>query len=534
MSGKTASLIINPRTGENVARLQDILAVLWAAGWKTKVKLKEYGKHGMHLAHAAALEGRDIIIAYGGDGTLNQIVNGVMSVKGHKSAVGILPGGTVNVWAGEIGVPFDPVKAALTLVSSRIRKVDVGRIEVYSITFPGEEPTLVTSRAKKKVLKESSKVRHHFLLMAGLGIDAAIMGGVSRPLKYRIGPLAVGLSAAREISEQHAFPIEIESIDADQSNKVLWKGEAMQVVVGNTRRYAGFVEITSDASIDDGMLDLRIITMGDPFTTMQQLSSLLLRQKLDTTTAEYLRAPHLRLTVPANVPFQVDGSSVLLKDYLSSADYARLQMLTDPSKARITYQLDALPRALDVAIPYTYNGELFERALQHTHAGDEFHMLNGKVLHPEFFSQKSQQPAETTLQQYTATVETKPASQLANDGLQRVQAAKPEEEVSKEIPDFINLLLQDGRRVTVFGKVSDSNREQTFIIAGSAHDPITDERRPVALVVNAHTTLLNRNGRYITDVAKVVGELEEGELVVVEGKSSKRGVITCNILKVDR
>ena len=530
MSGKTASLIINPRTGENVARLQDILAILWAADWKTKIELKEYGKHGMQLAHKAALNERDIVIAYGGDGTLNQIVNGVMSVKGRKSVVGILPGGTVNVWAGEIGVPLDPVKAALTLVSSQIRKVDVGRIEVHSITFPGEEPILIASRAKKKVMKESSKVRHHFLLMAGLGIDAAIMGGVSKPLKYRIGPLAVGLSAAREIPEQRSFPIEIASVDADSPNKVLWKGEAMQVVVGNTRRYAGVVEITPDASIDDGILDLRVITMGDPLTTMQQLSSLLLRQKLDTTPAEYFRAPHLRLTVPATVPFQVDGSPVVLKDYLSAADYSRLQMLADPSKATITYQLDALPKALDVAIPYTYNGELFEHALKHTHAGDEFRMPNGKVIHSGLFSQKSQHPAETTLQQYTAAVETTPESQLVDNGMQSAQATKPEEEVSK--PDFIDTLLQNGRRVTVFGKVPDPNREQTFIIAGSVHNPVTDERRPVALVVNAHTRLLNHDGQPIADVSKAVGELGEGELVFVEGKSSKRGVIACSTLLV--
>ncbi|MBA2680983.1 MAG: YegS/Rv2252/BmrU family lipid kinase [Ktedonobacteraceae bacterium] len=526
MSGKTASLIINPRTGENVARLQGVLAVLSAAGWKTKIELKEYGKHGMQLAHKAAQNESDVVIAYGGDGTLNQIVNGVMSVKGHKSAVGILPGGTVNVWAGEIGVPLDPVKAALTLVSSRMHKVDVGRIGVYALTFPGEEPILVANRAKKKMLKESSKVRHHFLLMAGLGIDAAIMGGVSKPLKYRIGSLAVGLSAAREIPEQRSFPIEVESVDGDVPTKVLWKGEAMQVVVGNTRRYAGVVEITPDASIDDGVLDLRVITMGDPLTTMQQLSSLLLRQKLDTTTAEYFRAPHLRLTVPAHVPFQVDGSPVSLKDYLSSADYTRLQTLADPSKVTITYQLDALPKALDVAIPYTYNGELFEHALKHTYAGEEFRLPDGKVLRAGLFSQKSGEPAETTLQQYTTAVETTPESQLADDGIQKAQATKPEEEVSKELPDFVDRLLQNGQRVTVFGKVPDPNREQTFIIAGSVHNPITDERKPVAIVVNAHTTVLNRDGQSITDVAKTVGELGEGKLVVVEGKSSKRGAIS--------
>ena len=57
--------------------------------------------------------------------------------------------------------------------------------------------------------KASSKGKQHFLLMAGLGIDAAIMGHVSKPLKYRIGPLAVGLAAAEELPRQHPFPIEI-------------------------------------------------------------------------------------------------------------------------------------------------------------------------------------------------------------------------------------------------------------------------------------------------------------------------------------
>ncbi len=522
MSGKTVSLIINPRTGENVAKLRDILAVLSAADWKTKIALKEYGKHGMKLAHDAATREQDFIVAYGGDGTLNQVVNGVMSAKNNKSVVGIMPGGTVNVWAGEIGVPLEPVKAALAFVNSQVRKVDVGRIEVYSVTFPGEEPILVAPKAKKKLAKESSKVRHHFLLMAGLGIDAAIMGGVSKPLKYRIGPLAVGLSAAKEMTEQRSFPIEIQSFDADLPQKMLWKGEAMQVVVGNTRRYAGVVEITPDAYIDDGMLDVRVITMGDPLTTMQQLSSLLLRQKLDTTSSEYLRAAHLCITVPATVPFQVDGSSVKLKDFLHAADYAKLQKLADPSKVMITYRLDALPKALDVAIPYTYNDELFARAAAHKHAGEELHRPDGKEVHEKALSHEGQTPLESALQQYTAAVETKPASQL-NAGSEK--EILTEEEVSKEVPDFINELLQKGRKVTVVGKVPNPAQDHTFIVAGSITNPATDERRPIAIMVNANTTFLNRMGRSMSDVSAIVGELGEGKQIVVEGKMGKRGAI---------
>ena len=122
MKCKTAFLIINPRLGKNVAKLADLIAVFAAAGWKTDTALKEFGGHTMELAKDAAEAGYDLVMGYGGDGTLNQVVNGVMAAKGSRSIVGVLPGGTANVWAHEIGMPEDPVKASLTLINSQVRK----------------------------------------------------------------------------------------------------------------------------------------------------------------------------------------------------------------------------------------------------------------------------------------------------------------------------------------------------------------------------------------------------------------------------
>ena len=76
------------------------------------------------------------MIGYGGDGTLNQVVNGVMAAKRRRSVVGLIPGGTANVWAHEIGLPDDPVKAALLLINSEGRKVDLGHVEVDSLHLP--------------------------------------------------------------------------------------------------------------------------------------------------------------------------------------------------------------------------------------------------------------------------------------------------------------------------------------------------------------------------------------------------------------
>src|SRR4029077_4077160 len=136
MKCKRAYLIINPRLGENVAKLTDLIAVFSAAGWKTDTGLKEFGGHTRQLARDAADAGYDLVIGYGGDGTLNQGVNGVMAAKRRRSIVGVIPGGTANVWAHEIGLPEDPVKASLLLINSEGRKVDLGHVEVDSLPLP--------------------------------------------------------------------------------------------------------------------------------------------------------------------------------------------------------------------------------------------------------------------------------------------------------------------------------------------------------------------------------------------------------------
>src|SRR5436305_9660933 len=99
MHHQRVCLVINPRDGQNLSKLTGILAVFAAAGWHTDIVLKEYGGHTMELATNAATRGYDQVIAYGGDGTLNQVVNGLMNAKKYTSRVGTIPDRTVNKWA---------------------------------------------------------------------------------------------------------------------------------------------------------------------------------------------------------------------------------------------------------------------------------------------------------------------------------------------------------------------------------------------------------------------------------------------------
>src|SRR2546423_3788612 len=205
MHGKRASLIVNLRSGRTVVRVPEMVAVLTAAGWKTDICLKEYSGETLPLAEQAARDGHDLVIGYGGDGTINAVVNGVLYAGG-KSIVGDIPGGTFNEWAGETNIPRDPVKAALALVDSVTCKIALGFFQVTDLAVPAhamrhdqseseenEEAEQAGKRGETgeteeihEKPKKAGKRRQYFLLHAGIGIDAAIMAHINKPLSTRL------------------------------------------------------------------------------------------------------------------------------------------------------------------------------------------------------------------------------------------------------------------------------------------------------------------------------------------------------------
>jgi len=480
MKHRTALLIIHPRAGKNVAKLADLLAVFSAAGWRTDIALREFGGHTLQLAREAAEAGYDLVIGYGGDGTLNQVVNGVMAAKGHRTMVGVLPGGTANVWSHEIGMPQDAVQAALLLVNSAERKVDLGHVEVDAL--PGEPGT--TDRPEAGPAATGS--RHHFLLMAGLGIDAAILRRVSPTLKRKIGTAAVALAAVRELPARHGFPLEIRSSGAGEEERVLWRGDALQVIVGNTRRYGNIAELTPEARIDDGVLDVCVITAGDPLTTIGQILATLLRRKPRSGPSEYFQGAHFSMTVPASVGLQLDGSRVKRKDCVAARDRMTHRQEADPDAVLVTYRFDVMPRVLRVVIPCTYDGPLFEDGAGTADApaaGDD---------HPD----------------------------RAAAGAERGGSGNGHHPMGQQ---QLDALLARGRRVTVVAVGPNPLRKGASIVAGGITERRTGESRPVAVRIDHDTTLLGSEGEHLA--AGVAAGLPAGGVIVVDGRRSKRGVI---------
>ena len=492
MKSKKACLVINPHAGQNVTKIADLIAVLSAAGWSTEIAIKEYGGHSMELAARAAKANYDLVIGYGGDGTVHQVLNGVMTSRKRSSIIGVIPGGTVNVWAAEIGVPNDPVQAALTLCNSEARKVDIGHIEVQGLSFPGTSQDDQEQRREKKrkqlhnkVVKGTTKANQHFLLMASLGFDAAVMEHVSKDLKYRVGRLAVGLSGAEELHRQHPFPVEIRVGGTKQEEEKVWKGEAFQVIVGNTRRYGVPVQFTPNAYLDSGLLEVCVIKAGNTLTTLEQIASLLFRHRPDNATAEYFDGASITISVPASIALQLDGSPTRLKDYLNKSDRDALQRAENADQVMVTYRFDAMPRAVQVAIPSTYDGALFEKPLAEEK--------------PKVPSHK--QKAEGHLQQDLDHVE----------------------EAPHESREQIATLLADGHQVTVKGVASQSQKQHTYIIAGTVPHQMTGDTTPVALCVDESVTISRHSGEQVS--IEMIQELQEGSKIVAMGKKNKYGVI---------
>ena len=215
-----ASIVYNP-TAQRQPPLDRVhgAALKWrSAGWDIDVRVSESAGHATVLAREAATSGAKVVFACGGDGTVNEVVNGLV---GSDSALAVIRGGTSNVFASEIGVPWPLEKALGVLVDGGVRRFDLG---------------MAGGR--------------YFLMMAGIGFDASAVRHVSDRVKRPLGVAAYYLSAALELGRCRSHRVNLRIDDAAEHEEDLY-----WLVLGNTRSYAGVIDITSRALADDGYLD---------------------------------------------------------------------------------------------------------------------------------------------------------------------------------------------------------------------------------------------------------------------------------------
>src|SRR5690242_8258324 len=183
-----ALLIHNPNAGNGGRRrraLLDEARRIFAAGG-IHTDLAETARVGdaTEIAQRANAEGRQLVIACGGDGTLNEVVNGLAGQSnGHRVPLALLPGGTANVLAKELDLPWDIPSAAEKLVHGEVRDIALG------LATPLEEP----------------EKKRYFLSVAGSGPDGMIVYAIDLDLKARVGILAYWWQGARQVF-RYKFP----------------------------------------------------------------------------------------------------------------------------------------------------------------------------------------------------------------------------------------------------------------------------------------------------------------------------------------
>src|SRR5579863_2863295 len=233
---RNALLIHNPNAGNggNGRRhsLDEARRIFAAGGIEAELAETTGPGHATQIAQQASKDGRQLVIACGGDGTLNEVVNGLAaSQNGHRVPLALLPGGTANILAKELGLPWDIPKAATKLAGGSVKEIALG------LATPLEQPEL----------------KKYFLSVAGAGPDGITVYSIDLDLKARVGILAYWWSGVSSVFS-YRFPkfrttIRVpESQASSATNGSAPNGDVSidgtLVVVGRTQNYGGPFKIT--------------------------------------------------------------------------------------------------------------------------------------------------------------------------------------------------------------------------------------------------------------------------------------------------
>jgi YegS/Rv2252/BmrU family lipid kinase len=251
------------------------------------------------LAVEAVGEGFETIIAAGGDGTINEVLNGLAEAPEGltRSRLAVLPLGTVNVFARELRLPRDFSSAWSVIQRGKELRIDLPWAEFLSGGAP---------------------VRRYFAQLGGAGLDARAVELVSWRLKKKIGPLAYVAAGIRAIAEPQAM---IAVSDGAQT------ASGALVLIGNGKLYGGDYGLFPKADMSDGVLDVCVFPQANLGTLMRCGPELLFRNKVPDSQVKRMEARTVRLTSERRVPFELDGELAGELPVTFSVDRSRLRVV---------------------------------------------------------------------------------------------------------------------------------------------------------------------------------------------------------------
>lgn len=260
-------VIANPAAG-NVDSSRDWQERLESIVRNCPIRVTSHPGEAEALARRATQEGFSRVIAAGGDGTVNQVANGI---AGSNAALGLLPLGSVNVFAMELGLPTNDLARCWEIIGKgHIRLVDL-----------------------------PSANRKCFVQLAGIGLDAQVVKETSLAFKRSFGPLSYLISAA-QIAARQPPKLFVESNNAPVE-------EGSFVLVGNGRLYGGPFPFFKHAVINDGLFDVVVFKRLGYLEIVKYLQDVVFSSDIRVPEVEYFQTRRLRITSEQNVPLEVDG-----------------------------------------------------------------------------------------------------------------------------------------------------------------------------------------------------------------------------------
>ena len=270
-------VIFNPAArGEKARHFRRHLEAL---GNQATLKLTAAAGDARRLAEEAVNEGFDIVVAAGGDGTLNEVLNGLGDApEGFERArLGLLPLGTVNVFARELGLPVRLEAAWEAIQQGKETRIDLPCVDHEA---------------------DGLRQRRYFAQLAGAGLDARAIELVHWPLKKRIGPLAYVVAGLKALMGAQS-KITVTGGGRSETGEL--------VLIGNGRLYGGQYRIFPGADLRDGRLDVCVFPRVNWLTLARCGPALLLQGRPPASLVRAFQAESLTLNSPVTTPLEADG-----------------------------------------------------------------------------------------------------------------------------------------------------------------------------------------------------------------------------------
>jgi YegS/Rv2252/BmrU family lipid kinase len=270
-------VIFNPAArGEKAKRFRRRLDEI---GAQANLKLTTAPGDARRLATEAVSEGFETIVAAGGDGTVNEVLNGIaVAPNGFERArLAVLPLGTVNVFALELGIPLRVGAAWECIRRGRETQIDLPFAQTAS---------------------NGANETKYFAQLAGAGLDARAIELVSWELKKKLGPLAYVIAGLKALTGAQS------KITASCSTQAADGG---LVLIGNGRLYGGTFRVFPRADLRDGLLDVCVFPRVSWMTLARCGPHLLIRRTLPASLVKTFQAAEVRLTASTPTPVEIDG-----------------------------------------------------------------------------------------------------------------------------------------------------------------------------------------------------------------------------------